>query len=87
MEFGIALHKLQQKEAKSIYREAWNNDIKIKLQNPDKNSKMTSIYLYVTSKKGKVPWVPNMPELVVYKDWLIEKKQTRYEKQLFKGDI
>lgn len=85
MEFGIALHKLQQGEAKSIYRNEWPDDLKIKLQKPDKKSKMTGQYLYFINKKRVIPWIPNMPELVIHKDWLIEKKQTKYEREL-KGD-
>lgn len=34
----------------------WKEDVKIKVQRPDKNSKMTAPYLYVESRFGRVPW-------------------------------
>jgi hypothetical protein len=35
----------------------------IKVQYPDKHSKMTHPYLYVESRFGKVPWQNTVPEL------------------------
>lgn len=34
----------------------WSSDVIIKVQYPDKNSKMTAPYLYVESRFGRVPW-------------------------------
>lgn len=42
----------------------WSEDVKVKIQWPDKNSKMTAPYLYVTSRFGKVPWIPTQIEML-----------------------
>lgn len=42
---------------------SWQEDVKIKAQYPDENSKMTAPYLYVESRFGKVPWKETMIEL------------------------
>jgi hypothetical protein len=41
----------------------WSTDVKIKIQIPDENSKMTAPYLYVESRFGRVPWKETMIEL------------------------
>ena len=41
----------------------WNSDVIIKVQFPDEHSKMTSPYLYVESRFGKVPWKETVIEL------------------------
>ena len=41
----------------------WKDDIVIKIQTPDDNSKMTAPYLYVESRFGRVPWKETMVEL------------------------
>lgn len=41
----------------------WSEDVFIACQWPDKNSKMTHPYLYVTSRFGCVPWQNTVPEL------------------------
>ena len=41
----------------------WPEDVKIKAQYPDENSKTTAPYLYVESRFGRVPWTPTMIEL------------------------
>ena len=46
----------------------WKEDVKIKIQVPDENSKMTAPYLYVESRFGKVPWKETMIELFS-NDW------------------
>lgn len=69
MNFGIALDGLLVDEFDYIRRRDWKPDVKIKIQSPDKNSKMTAKYLYVESRFGKVPWIPNMIEMVTNDDW------------------
>ena len=41
----------------------WEEDVIIRAQYPDENSKMTAPYLYVESRFGKVPWKETMIEL------------------------
>lgn len=41
----------------------WKEDVVIRAQYPDENSKMTAPYLYVESRFGKVPWKETMIEL------------------------
>ena len=41
----------------------WSSDVVIKVQYPDKNSKMTAPYLYVESRFGRVPWKETNIEL------------------------
>lgn len=41
----------------------WNPDVVIRIQVPDKHSKMTAPYLYVQSRFGNVPWKETMIEL------------------------
>ena len=47
---------------------SWKEDVKIRIQVPDANSKMTAPYLYVESRFGKVPWKETMIELFS-NDW------------------
>lgn len=42
---------------------SWSKDVIIKIQWPDKNSKMTAPYLYVESRFGRVPWKETNIEL------------------------
>ena len=42
---------------------SWKEDVLIKVQYPDENSKMTHPYLYVESRFGCVPWKETMVEL------------------------
>lgn len=42
----------------------WSEDVRIVLQRPDENSKMTYPYLYVESRYGCVPWKETNVELL-----------------------
>ena len=42
----------------------WHEDVCVKLQVPDENSKMTAPYLYVQSRFRCVPWLPTQIELL-----------------------
>ena len=68
MPFGLALEAM--KKGKSVRLPQWQEDIKIKAQFPDENSKMTAPYLYVESRFGMVPWKETMIELFS-DDWEI----------------
>lgn len=47
---------------------SWKEDVVIRVQMPDANSKMTAPYLYVESRFGRVPWKETMIELFS-KEW------------------
>jgi len=48
LNFGNALQEL--KEGKTVRLPYWANDVFLSIQKPDKNSKMTASYIYVTSR-------------------------------------
>lgn len=64
--FAEAIMQLQAEgDAEAYIRiDKWKEDVKIKIQWPDKNSKMTAPYLYVESRYGRVPWVPTQIEML-----------------------
>ncbi len=74
---------------------SWQPDVFIKTQWPDKNSKMTHPYLYVTSRFGRVPWKETVPEMFscswevyqedFYKELVEEMKKQKEE--LFKKAV
>ena len=66
MNFGNALELVKKGKAMRLPR--WQDDVKIKAQFPDQNSKMTAPYLYVESRFGRVPWKETMIELFS-EDW------------------
>ena len=49
---------------------AWKEDVSIRVQFPDENSKMTAPYLYVKSRFGCVAWMPTQIELFS-REWII----------------
>jgi len=61
LNFGQALEQV--KHGKGMRLPAWQSDVVIRAQYPDENSKMTSPYLYVESRFGRVPWKETMIEL------------------------
>jgi len=66
MNFGEALEQV--KTGKAMRLPQWKEDVKIRAQFPDENSKMTAPYLYVESRFGMVPWKETMIELFS-NDW------------------
>ena len=66
--FGMAIEAA--KKGAAFRLPQWKEDVAIRLQVPDDNSKMTAPYLYVTSRYGMVPWIPTMIELLS-DDWRI----------------
>ena len=40
----------------------WSEEVVIRTEFPDENSKMTHPYLYVDSRFGTVPWIETFPE-------------------------
>mgnify|MGYP001377265616 CR=1 FL=1 len=57
----------------------WSEEVAVWLQETDAGSKMTSPYLYVESRYGKVPWTPTQIEMLS-SDWrVVEKKNTEID--------
>ena len=61
MNFGQALEFV--KHSMGMRLPQWKGDVVIRAQYPDEHSKMTSPYLYVESRFGKVPWKETMIEM------------------------
>ena len=61
MNFGDAFKAVKAGSAMRLPQ--WQEDVEIKAQYPDANSKMTAPYLYVESRFGRVPWKETMMEL------------------------
>lgn len=62
LSFGYALEAL--KAGWTARLPHWSDDVRIILQRPDENSKMTHPYLYVESRYGCVPWKETFVELL-----------------------
>ena len=62
-DFGVAFYEIKSKQASFMRLPNWSEDVKIKVQFPDENSKMTAPYLYVESRFGLVPWKETNIEL------------------------
>lgn len=76
MNFGDALEAL--KEGKSAHRRGWTGSkegVIMKLQRPDKHSKMTQPYIYSEYTEGssirRVPWMPLQADILA-EDWEVE---------------
>jgi len=81
MRFGEALTNLQDKENHNyngMRLPQWSEDVIIRIQYPDEHSKMTSPYLYVESRYGKIPWKETMIELFSEK-WMVFNTETGME--------
>lgn len=73
MSFGRAFNFINNpvtKDKMGMRLPHWKEDVVIRIQFPDENSKMTAPYLYVESRFGRVPWIPTQIELFS-KDWII----------------
>lgn len=69
LSFGRALDYVQDNpDTRGMRLPSWKEDVIIKCQMPDENSKMTAPYLYVESRFGRVPWKETMIEMFS-KDW------------------
>ena len=82
MVFGEAIEAL--KQGNSVRRSGWNgNGIFIKLQLPDKDSKMTSPYIYIDTTglettnidapRSLVPWLASQTDMLA-NDWVVHSK-------------
>lgn len=61
--FGQAMDFIRENRQHSMRLPQWSEDVKIRIQYPDENSKMTAPYFYVESRFGRVPWKETMIEL------------------------
>jgi len=79
MNFGLAIEAM--KMGKKVARRGWNGKgIFIEIQNPDKNSKMTSSYIFIDTTglqtdnpdapKSRVPWLASQTDMLS-DDWVI----------------
>ena len=68
LNFGEALEEV--KKGKGMRLDHWSEDVVIRAQYPDDNSKMTAPYLYVESRYGRVPWKETMVELFS-EEWIV----------------
>jgi hypothetical protein len=68
MDFGDALRKL--KEGMIVTRLGWNGKgMHLRLQVPDKHSKMTLPYIYMRTVQGDlVPWLASQTDMLAM-DW------------------
>lgn len=81
LSFGRALDSVQNNpDTRGMRLPSWKEDVIIKCQMPDENSKMTAPYLYVESRFGRVPWKETMIEMFS-KEWqLVDIKEGTIEK-------
>ncbi len=63
MNFGQVFDLLLRGTIQGFRLPEWSEDVVIRMQLPDDNSKMTHPYLYIESYFGKVPWKETMVEL------------------------
>ena len=64
LSFGRALDSVQgNPDTRGMRLPSWKEDVVVRIQMPDANSKMTAPYLYVESRFGRVPWKETMIEL------------------------
>lgn len=66
MDIGQAIGRMRQGAAVRLPH--WSREVKLQLQVPDANSKMTAPYIYAISRFGLVPWVATQIELLS-QDW------------------
>lgn len=72
MNIGGAIFRLERGD--KVKREGWNGKEQyLEMQRPDKNSKMTLPYIYITTVQGdKVPWLASQTDLLA-RDWKVVK--------------
>lgn len=63
MQFEEALGAIKADKKKGMRLPSWSPEVVVKVQHPDTYSKMTSPYLFVDSRYGRVPWKETYPEM------------------------
>lgn len=67
MNFGDALAAMW--NGFSVYRIGWNGAHVLAIQAPDRHSKMTEPYIYITTETGEVvPWLASQMDMLA-NDW------------------
>lgn len=68
--FGIAIEAL--KQGKVVTKQSWHKSgMYLELQKPDRYSKMTAPYIYITIDNNyRIPWHPSQAD-VLEEDWVI----------------
>ena len=74
MHFGQAFEAVETGKAMAMRLPHWKEDVRVKVQHPDKTSNMTAPYLYVESRHGRVPWKETMIELFS-REWEVVQMQ------------
>ena len=73
MSFGRAFNFINNpvtKDKMGMRLPHWKEDVVIRIQFPDEDSKMSAPYLYVESRFGRVPWIPTQIELFS-REWIV----------------
>lgn len=68
MTFGLAIEAM--KKGEMVRLPKWSPDVFISVQTPESRSEMTAPYFYVTSRFGRVAWIPTMIEMFS-EEWAI----------------
>ena len=63
MRFEDALREIKEDPKVGMRLPHWSPEVVVKCQWPDENSKMSSPYLYVEGRFGRVPWRETFPEM------------------------
>jgi len=64
LSFGDATDRIKSKiRPLGMRLPQWSEEVVILVQEPDPKSKMTAPYFYVSSRFGKVCWIPTMIEM------------------------
>jgi hypothetical protein len=66
--FGLAVEAMN--KGLKVRLPHWSTDVFISMQFPDEHSKMTHKYMYVTSRFGRIPWIPTQIEMLA-ENWQI----------------
>lgn len=86
LSFGLAFDIIREDTKKLGMRlPSWKEDVIIRVQMPDENSKMTAPYLYVESRFGRVPWKETMIELFS-KEWVVVEIKAETINDICKND-
>ena len=86
LSFGLAFDIIREDTKKLGMRlPSWKEDVIIRVQMPDENSKMTTPYLYVESRFGRVPWKETMIELFS-KEWVVVEIKAETINDICKND-
>lgn len=86
LSFGLAFDIIRE-DTKNLGMRlpSWKEDVIIRVQMPDENSKMTTPYLYVESRFGRVPWKETMIELFS-KEWVVVEIKAETINDICKND-